>query len=168
MDAFPLCDFLCSPFRHVIFIHASLQEKFARFHYRITHALLGALADTGPERGRLLGTAVRWYTGMPQILLRKRSDIGPRLQLFLAGKYDILINDLARDAEKEAAKRRPSKPDTPQQRLNQCLGLFEKGHLRRGLRMLEGLGRASSKRRHPRTDGRQTPGRRQTLPTAEV
>ena len=80
---------------------------------------------------------------MPQILLR-RGEVGPRLQLFLAGKFDTLINDWIQDAEKMAAKQRPSQTNTPQHRLEQCLNFIEKGHLRRGLRILEGLGRAPS------------------------
>ena len=80
---------------------------------------------------------------MPQILLR-RGEVYPRLQLFLAGKFDTLINDWARDAQKEAARRGPSQPDTSQRRLKQCLGFLGKSHLRQGLRVLEGLGRAPS------------------------
>ena len=127
VDAFPLHDFLCSPFNHVAFIHVSHQENWARCYHRITRAMLEAVESVGPERDRLLRTATRWYTGMPQILLR-RGNIGTRLQLFLAGEYDTLIDEWARDAEKEEAKRRPSRPDTSQRRLNQCLDLVRKGH----------------------------------------
>ena len=143
VNAFPLHDFLCSPFDHVTFIHASLQETWARCYHRITQALLEAVKSEEPGRDRLLQTAIRWYAGAPQILLR-RGEIGPRLQLFLSEEYDILIKNWAKDAEKQMARRRPSQPDTPQRRLNQCLSFLGKGHLRRGLRILEGLGRTPS------------------------
>ena len=121
----------------------AFERQKERCYYRITQAILDAAASEEPERSRLLRTAVRWYTGMPQILLR-RGEVGPRLQLFLAEKFDTLINDWTQDAEKMAAKQRRSQTDTPQRRLEQCLNFIEKGHLRRGLRILVGLGRAPS------------------------
>ena len=60
VNAFPLGDFLCSPFHHVTFIPASLDEKWARCYHRITQALLDANKSEGPEKNKLLQTAIRW------------------------------------------------------------------------------------------------------------
>jgi hypothetical protein len=112
--------------------------------------LLDAINSEGPGRTKRIGTAARWYLGLPQIMLRDPNRKGhrdtgvldARLSQFLAGDYSGLLLEWERASIRARQKAKPLKQDSEPRRLSQCLDSFNKGLIGRGLCFLEGFGRA--------------------------
>jgi hypothetical protein len=162
--------FSLSPFQHVTWIPKGSTELWASAYNIVTKELIAAVNSTGPERTKRIGTAARWYLGLPQLMLRD-ANRGPkrnakiirnRLTLFKSKEYGKLLKDWHFDCEKSRRKMKPPRKDTPERRLEHAIDLFHKGYVSRGLRTLEGNGRASAEDpaiqqqmqdKHPRVEG---------------
>jgi hypothetical protein len=168
-----LQDFILSPFQHVPFVPKACIEQWAIAYNTTTRTLIEAINSTGPGRTKRIGTAARWYLGLPQLLLRdanrspKRNAkvIRRRLSLYNDQKYDEILNHWYSDCSKARAKMKPPKRDTPERRLEHTIDLFHKGYVSRGLATLEGNGRAAADDpaiqkqmfdKHPQIDGNQS------------
>ena len=101
----------------------------------VAQNLLDAINSRGPGRTKRIGTAARWYLGLPQILLRNPNRNGyrntvvleARLNQFLAGDYGGVLEEWEAASIKARGKAKPMKPDGPERRLSQCLDSFNKG-----------------------------------------
>ena len=54
-----------SPFYHRRFVPKDFIELWARVFARVGQGLIDALDYSGPDRGKKVGTAARWYLGLP-------------------------------------------------------------------------------------------------------
>jgi hypothetical protein len=69
-NSFCLDQFALSPFRHVTWIPKGSIELWATAYNIVTKKLIEAINSSGPGRTKRIGTAARWYLGLPQLLLR--------------------------------------------------------------------------------------------------
>ena len=58
-----------SPFYHPESIPEDCIELRARVFARVGQGLIDALGYSGPDRDEKIGTAARWYLGLPQLML---------------------------------------------------------------------------------------------------
>jgi hypothetical protein len=169
-NSFCLHQFALSPFRHVTWIPKGSIELWATAYNIVTKKLIEAINSSGPGRTKRIGTAARWYLGLPQLLLRdpnrghKRNAkvIRRRLTLFINKQYGALLKEWQSDVAKAQRKMKPPRKDTPERRVEQAIDLFHKGYVSRGLSTLEGNGRASAedpaiqqqmRDKHPQVEG---------------
>ena len=165
-------DFILSPFQHIPWVPKACIEKWAIAYNTTTTSLIEAINSTGPGRTKRIGTAARWYLGLPQLLLRD-ANRGPkrnakvirrRLALYNNKDYDKVLKQWNIDSNNARRKMKPPATDTPERRLEQAIALFHKGYVSRGLSTLEGNGRASAddpaiqqqmSDKHPQINGNQ-------------
>jgi len=69
-EAYDLTDFVLSSFHHPESIPKDCIELWARLFARVSQGLIDALDYSGPDREDKIGTAARWYLGLPQLMLR--------------------------------------------------------------------------------------------------
>jgi len=152
IDALPLEDFLFSNLQHVVWVPRNCLRLWGEVFSDITGELVDAIKSSGPTRQQRIGTAARWYLGLPQIFLRdpgrgcirNAETIHLRLVNFLEGNYATLLNEWSAAKAKARKKAKPPKPDTKARRTDRCIKLFHQGFLSRGLRMITGNGRADA------------------------
>ena len=171
VDAFDLTDFVLSPFYHPESIPRDCMELWARAFARASQELIDALDSSAPDRDMKIGTAARWYLGLPQLMLRdngrsaarRNAAIKGRLNGYLHGDYKAVVQRWRDDYDKAASRTRTPRPETKDRRLAQCLKLIYQGFISRGLRVLEGFGKASADdpavfeqmlRKHPQDEER--------------
>ena len=70
-DTFDLECFQLSPFAHVTFVPPRLEENWAKVCNIVMCGLIDAIESDGPGRTERIGTAARWYLGLPQLFLRE-------------------------------------------------------------------------------------------------
>ena len=148
VDAFDLTDFVLSPFYHPESIPKDCMELWARVFARVSQGLIDALDYSGPDRDEKIGTAARWYLGLPQLMLRdngrsaarRNAAIKGRLNVFLNGDYKVLTQLWRNEYDRAARRKRTARPETKEHRLALCLKLFCQGFISRGLRVYEGFG----------------------------
>jgi len=70
-NAFALSDFLLNPMRTLHFVPKRLNEKYSTVFGRVVEELPTAAESAEPGRTKRIGTALRWYVGIPQLFLRK-------------------------------------------------------------------------------------------------
>ena len=100
----------------------------------------------------MTGTAARWYLGLPQLMLRdsgrsaarRNAAIKGRLNAVLNGDYKALSQRWSDDNDRAVSRKRTPRPETRDHIPAHCLRLFYQGFISRGLRVLEGFGRASA------------------------
>ena len=152
VDAFPLDDFYLSNLKHSMWVPKSCLQLWAEVFAHITIELLQAITSTGPQRHRRIGTAARWYLGMPQIFLRDTGCnrerhaevIYLRLTQYLAGDYTTLLTHWRAARTRARRKAKPMKRDSHARRITHCTRLFHQGFVSRGLRIGTGNGRANA------------------------
>ena len=103
VDAFDLTDFVLSPFYHPESIPRDCMELWARAFARASQELIDALDSSAPDRDMKIGTAARWYLGLPQLMLRdngrsaarRNAAIKGRLSGYLHGDYKAVVQRLS-------------------------------------------------------------------------
>ena len=114
---------------------------------------IGALDYSGPDRDENIGTAARWYLGLPQLMhrdngrsaARRKAAIKGRLDAIRNGDYRVLTQRWRNDYDKAASrKNRTPWLEDKVYRLAHCLELFYHGFTSRGLRVYEGFGKVSA------------------------
>ena len=123
-NAFNMDDFALSNLRHVLWVPKPCLRLWNKVFANITGELIEAISSDGPTRHRRIGTAARWYLGMPQIFLRDSGRgqecnariIERRLIQFLEGDFGILLHKWRADRDKAQRKAKPRKPQTVQDR----------------------------------------------------
>ena len=174
VNAKPMDWFLCSPFLHPEHMPRSCIELWARTISRATDDLINAIQSTGPDRNKRIGTAGRWYLGLPQLMLRDMGShrdrnahiIKNRLNAYLNGHYKSVIDQWLHDRDKASRKRKTPRADTPQTRLKHGIQLIYQGHISRGIRIIDGHGKADPDDRSVTTQMREKhPTSTHTWPT---
>ena len=166
VNAFHMNDFTLSNLKHVLWVPRNCVILWCQVYGDITMKLLDAIRSSGPDRHRRIGTAARWYLGMPQIFLNDKGNyvdnqtiIERRLTQFLAGDFAGVLTEWRKAKDRARRRAKPPKQDTHPRRVTQCIKLFFKGYVSRGLRVLTGHGRANPedpsiinqmKKKHPR------------------
>lgn len=124
-------------------------ELWARAFARASQELIDALDSSAPDRDMKIGTAARWYLGLPQLMLRdngrsaarRNAAIKGRLNGYLHGDYKAVVQRWRDDYDKAASRTRTPRPETKDRRLAQCLKLIYQGFISRGLSVLEVSGK---------------------------
>ena len=150
VNAFHMNDFTLSNLKHVLWVPRNCVILWCQVYGEITMKLLDAIRSSGPDRHRRIGTAARWYLGMPQIFLNDKGNyvdnqtiIERRLTQFLAGDFAGVLTEWRKAKDRARRRAKPPKQDTHPRRVTQCIKLFFKGYVSRGLRVLTGHGRAN-------------------------
>ena len=150
VNAFHMDDFTLSNLKHVLWVPRNCVILWCQVYGEITMKLLDAIQSSGPDRYRRIGTAARWYLGMPQIFLNDRGNytdnqtiIERRLTQFLAGDFVGVLAEWRKAKDRARRRAKPPKPDTHPRRVTLCIKLFLKGYVSRGLGVLTGHGRAN-------------------------
>ena len=105
VNAFDIDDFALSNLRHVLWVPKSCLLLWGQVFSEITWKLIEAIGSDGSARHRRIGTAARWYLGMPQIFLRDPARgqernakiIERRLTQFIAGDYSNILSEWRAD-----------------------------------------------------------------------
>jgi hypothetical protein len=136
--------FLC-PFMTVLHVPSGAAEDWARAFGRVTKDLVDAcalpLAD--PTRRGEIVLASKWYSGLPQIILRSpgRGHIKDtkivklRLHQFINGNFKVLVQHWVHDVQKQHARTRKPRNDTIEARTARAVKDIFGGDISRGLRI---------------------------------
>ena len=150
--AFPMDDFCHSPFRTVENVPRNLAEKWAIVSDILMNRLMASKGGTDKRSKRRLLTDSRWELGKSQLFLRgtgkgwkkDRQAIEYRLDMFLGRNFSGVLALWEEEYREKTSTHVTPKEDTVTSRLRQCVDSFHAGLVRRGLCVLEGLGRASA------------------------
>ena len=141
--------FLC-PFTTVLHVPSGAAEDWARALGRVTKSLMGAcdlpLAD--PTRRAEINLASKWYSGLPQIILRSPGRghlkdtkiIKLRLHQFLNGNFKVVVQHWVQDVQRQHARTRKPRNDTIEARTARAVKDILGGDISRGLRITDGHG----------------------------
>jgi hypothetical protein len=151
VNGFAMSAFTMNSFVQLEFVPASLTSKWAQISSRIMADLIAALNAPIDEPGRVLriGTALRWYVGLPQLFLRSPHRTYDRtvrilertMDQFLAGDYATVISTWYK--QRSACLLRDRKRKNPREPLADALKILNSGHRRsisRSIGVLEGNG----------------------------
>jgi hypothetical protein len=183
VDASDIDDFALSNLAHVLWVPMSCLHQWGQVFSTITGKLHEVICSDGPSRHRRFEIAARWYLGMPQILLRNPGRgqernakiIERRLIQFPAGDFSSLLSEWRADKAKAQRQAKPPMPERLFRRVTLCIQRFCQGYVSRGLRYVEGNGKANTEdtkviaqmaEKHPEeTENRDepTPGERPNL-----
>ena len=149
VNAFQLQDFGNSPFKTEMYVPTELMEKWATVFGRATKTLIDAVQSPEHGRGGRIGKAIRWYGGLPQLILRVASREGRerqvkaiegRLDAYLGERFALLVGWWERESANADQRRKPWKPQTSDTRWDGCVDLFRAGYPSKGLQRGEGNG----------------------------
>ena len=129
-------------------------EDWAKvFNQAATNLANAADANEGQDRTNNIRIAARWYLGLPQLIFRdtdgrkerKHARIRMRLTAFLQGDFDTPLGHWVCGRNKALRKDRKPKSDMKEHRVQQGIKLIIQDFVRRGLRLVEGNGKAPAK-----------------------
>ena len=148
-DSYPLDDYTTSPFNTYEVIPPALACKWARVYSRSAKLLIDAAQSAQEHRDKKLATAIRWYTALPQLILRdtgrkssrKLHILESRMDHFLAGRLSITLRqwrgDLAKLHKRTPHHRKEADP------VKRAINLIYDGFISRATRLVEGFGHTS-------------------------
>ena len=58
----------------------------------MSQGLIDALGYPGPDRNEKIGSAARWYLGLPQLMLRDNGGSAARRNAAIKGRLNALLN----------------------------------------------------------------------------
>ena len=146
-------------------------EDWARVFSRVSHSLIDAVKLPLGTLGRksAIARASKLYFILPQAILRhpgrsylqNSNIVRLRLDQFLRGDFNVLLNHWAKDVLKERRRIRKPRNDSEEKQIGRASGLITSGSISRGLRIIEGSGcaptddptiRAQMITKHPRAN----------------
>ena len=168
MDPFNIEDTFINSFSGVLRVPQGAWVDWAAAFSKATKNLIDAceLPASDPMRPRHILQAAKWYSALPQLILREPSRnpeadariIKLRLHQFLTGNYADLIGHWFKDVRKQRARTRRSQGETSVQRVRRAVDLVLCGDIARGLRLIDSNGiapqddeavQAQMKEKHP-------------------
>ena len=171
LDCFNIEDTFINPFTGVLRIPQATWQDWAASFSKVSRNLLDAcnLPADEPMRGKHILQAAKWYSALPQLILRQpgrnlEADtkiIKLRLHQFLTGNYSDLIQHWVKDVRKQRTRRRRLQGETSLQRVKRAIDLILRGDIARGLRLTDSHGiapedaavHAQMKEKHPVPEG---------------
>ena len=131
-------------------VHQSAWADWATAFSKVSKNLNDAceLPTDDPLRTKHTLQAAKWYSALPQLILREPSRspeasvkiIKLRLHQFLTGNYTDLVGHWVKDVRKQRARIRRPRSETSYQRVKRAVDLILRGDIARGLRLTDSHG----------------------------